>query len=167
MVMSDQSYSGSHNIVFVLSISYLFLGLAGIVVLGIHITKKTWIITLIWPFSALINILLNIWLIPVHNRMGAAMATLFSVIVITISYFYAVHRIYPVKFDYLSFVKMLLLLLVFNYLGSLVSFGLLPSILIKTFIILLFLVALYFSGVFSKIELQQARNYLLGLRNLD
>jgi len=114
MVMSDQSYSGSYTIVFVLSVSYWFLGLAGIIVMGIHITKKTWIVTLIWPVSAIINILLNIWLIPQYNRMGAAWATLISVIFINISYFYALHRVYPVKFDYINFLKVLVLLLACN-----------------------------------------------------
>ena len=164
MVMSDQSYAGSHNIVFVLSVSYLFLGLAGIVVLGIHITKKTWIITLIWPVSAIINVLFNIWLIPFYGRMGAAFATLLSVVVINISYLYALHRVYPVKFEYISFLKILMLLIVFNYAGSLVELNVIPSILLKALMLILFCVALYYSGVFSKNELLCVKKFVSSKR---
>jgi O-antigen/teichoic acid export membrane protein len=160
MIMSDQSYAGSHSIVFILSVSYLFLGLAGIIVTGIHITKKTWIITMIWPVSALANILFNIWLIPEYGRMGAAFATMLSVIVINLSYFYALYRVYPVKFDYISFGKILILLLIFNYLGSLVILGLISAIIIKTIILATFIAVIYFSGVFKKDELKRAGQYL-------
>lgn len=167
MVMSDQSYAGSHNIVFVLSVSYLFLGLAGIVVLGIHITKKTWIITAIWPVSAITNVLLNIWLIPVYGRMGAAFATLLSVVVINISYLYALQRVYPVKFEYISFLKILLLLIVFNYTGSFVAFGIIPSIMLKAVLLILFCIVIYFSGVFSKDELLGVKKFLRSKRKSE
>lgn len=160
MLMSDESYSGSHNIVFVLSISFLFLGLAGIVVMGIHITRKTWIITMIWPISAIANILFNIWLIPIYGRMGAAYATMFSVIVINISYLFALHRVYPVKFEYVSFLKILILLVMFNYAGSFVILNIIPSILIKGLLFFIFGVTLYFSGVFSKNELQKGKDLI-------
>lgn len=161
MVMSDQSYSGSHTIVFVLSVSYLFLGLSGIVVMGIHITMKTWIVALIWPISAIANILFNIWLIPVYGRMGAAVATLLSVVIINISYLYALHKVYPVKFEYFKFLKILILLVIFNYAGTFVQLNIIPSILIKSLLLLMFLVALYYSGIFRKDELLKGKSLLL------
>ncbi len=160
ILMSDASYMGSHNIVFVLSVSFLFLGLAGIVVLGIHITRKTWIVTIIWPISAVINILFNIWLIPIYGRMGAAYATMFSVIVINLSYLFALHRVYPVKFEYINFLKVLILLVVFNYVGSLIQLNIISSILIKILLLIIFLVAVYFSGIFKKAEIQKGRNWI-------
>jgi O-antigen/teichoic acid export membrane protein len=161
MLMSDASYLGSHNIVFVLSISFLFLGLAGIVVLGIHITRKTWIVTIIWSISAIVNILLNIWLIPIYGRMGAAYATLLSVVFINLSYLFAISKVYPVKFEYFNFVKILVLLLIFNYLGSLILFEVVFSIFLKVILLIAFCVSLFFSGVFKKDELKKGKDWIL------
>lgn len=158
MVMSDQSYAGSHNIVFVLSISYLFLGLSGIIVSGIQITKKTWIVAVIWPVSAIITVFLNVWLIPGYGRMGAAYATLLSVVFINISYFYVLHKIYPVTFEYFKFLKILLLLVIFNYAGSWVELDVVASILIKFVMLIMFIALLFYFDIFSKKELLAIKN---------
>jgi O-antigen/teichoic acid export membrane protein len=152
-VMSDISYAGSHNVVFVLSVSYLFLGLSGIIVMGIHITKKTWVIAMIWPVSAASNILFNIWLIPMYGRMGAAYATLFSVVVIFFSYLVALRRLYPVRLNYFSFLKVFVLMIIFNYIAHLIQAPLVTSIIIKVFLFIGFLSSLYFTRVFTKHEL--------------
>lgn len=161
MIMSDKSYAESYTIVFVLSVSYLFLGLSGIIVMGIHITRKTWIIILIWPVSAIVNIFLNIWLIPLYGRMGAAIATLLSVGMINIFYFYALHKVYPMKFEYFKILKILILLVIFNYAGSFVQLNIIPGILIKSLLLFMFFVALYYFGVFTKDELLKGKSLLL------
>jgi O-antigen/teichoic acid export membrane protein len=165
MIMSDQSYHGSHNIVFILSVSYLFLGLSGIVVLGIHITRKTWIITIIWPISAISNIALNIWLIPLYARMGAAVATMLSVVVIIFLYLFALHKVFPIKFDYIGFVKVVLLMLFFNYAGTFIVFSLLPSILIKIVLMIFFIFLLLHARIFKPEELKKGKEFLYGRMN--
>lgn len=160
MLVADQAFEGSHNVVFILSISYIFLGASGIIVLGIHITKKTWIITIIFPVSAVINVLLNIWLIPIYGRMGAATATLISVIIINLLYLYSLKRVYPVNFKYFEFIKILVLVVIFNYFGSLVHYGILLSIVLKAGILISFIVTLYLSGVFNKYDLERVKIFI-------
>ncbi|MCF8275071.1 MAG: polysaccharide biosynthesis C-terminal domain-containing protein [Flavobacteriaceae bacterium] len=161
LLMADNSYAGSNNIVFILSISYLFLGLAGIIVLGIHITRKTWIITIVWLISAVASILFNIWLIPIYGRMGAATATMLSVILINVLYLYALHKVYPVKLEYFNFIKILFAMLIFNYVGTFVLFAIFPSILLKILLLAMFVVVIYFSGIIKKEELLKGRNIIL------
>jgi O-antigen/teichoic acid export membrane protein len=166
LIMSDASYAGSHNIVFVLSISYLFLGLGGNIVFGINVTKKTWITAIIWFGSAIINILLNILLIPPFGRIGAAYATMLSVVLITVSYFIAIHYIYPVKFHYFSMFKVFVLMILFNYLGTLVELDILFSILIKLVILVFFIASLFLFKVFQFSELVSIRDKVFLKTNL-
>jgi O-antigen/teichoic acid export membrane protein len=161
MIMADKSYTGSHNIVFILSVSFFFLGLSNIIALGIHITRKTWIVALTWSISAVANILLNIWLIPVYGRMGAAVATMLSVIIINILYLYALRRVFPVQFKYYAFLKVLILMSVFYYAGSFVQMNIIQSVLVKILLLFIFFIALYYSGIFTKNELLKGKSILM------
>lgn len=163
MIMADSAFSGSHSNVFILSVSYLFLGLSGIVVLGIHITRKTWIVTIIWPISAIANIAFNVWLIPEYAQLGAAIATLLSVLVINMLYFFALSRVYPLKFEYLAFIKILFVLIVFNYIGSLIVLPIILGVLFKTLLLMSYLLVLVYIGVFNPNELKKGKTMLYSL----
>ena len=148
--MADKSYHGSGNIVFVLGISNLLLGLASIIVLAIHITRKTWIITLTWVISSIANIFLNIWLIPLYGRIGAAYATMFSVGFILILYIVAAIKTFPFKLPYFGFIKVFILLILFNQIALSINYSLILSITIKLGLLLVYLVILYFlPGIIS------------------
>lgn len=153
LIIADKSFYGSQNVTFILSISFLFLGLAGIIVLGIQVTKKTWIVTIIWIFSSLINIILNFWLIPLYGRMGAATATLISVIIICICYFIAVAKVYPVKFNYLTFVIVLFLTVIFNYIGSLINYEIVINILLKFMLLCGYIGSLFLFKIINNEEI--------------
>lgn len=161
LVMADPSYKGSHDIVFVLSISYLLLGLSNIIVFGIHITRKTWIVAAVYPIAAAANIALNIWLIPAYGRMGAAIATLVSVIAINILYFIAINRVFPVPFEYKKFLFVLASMISINYIGTLIVLPVLQSILLKLVLLAIFITSLLFLGVINKAEIRKVQNYIL------
>lgn len=153
LIIADKSYYGSQNVTFVLSVSFLFLGLSGIIVQGIQVVRKTWIISIIWVFASIINIGLNFWLVPLYGRMGAAYATLISVIIICICYFIAVAKIYPVKFNYKSFIKILVLTIIFNYGSSLVNSSVLVSFFIKLLLLVGYIALLFLLKIIRKEEI--------------
>jgi O-antigen/teichoic acid export membrane protein len=157
-IMADKAYSGSESIVFVLCMSYVFLGLSSIFVLGIHIARKTWIVTVIFILSALINVLLNIWLIPTNGRMGAAIATLISIIFINVTYLYSLNKVYPIKFEYKTMAKTILLAIMFNIIGSFFVFNIILNIFLKILLMLTFLFILFSINVISKKEFIKLRD---------
>jgi len=159
-IMSDQSYAGSYNIVFILSVSFLLHGLSGIIVLGIHISRKTWTISLIWPFSAFANIFFNVILIPEYGRMGAAAATLISVIIINIGYFLVVRKVYPVPFEYKSLLVVFSTMVLFNFLGNSFDFSFWLSILIKASFLTMFVFSLLLMGIYRKEEIDKMKTIL-------
>lgn len=160
MIIADKSYYGSQNVTFILSISFLFLGLAGIIVQGIQVVKKTWIISVVWIYSSIINVFLNFWLVPLYGRMGAAVATLISVIIISISYFIAIEKVFPIKFKYFSFMTVLFLTVVFNFLGSLINYGIVVSIVMKIILLGFYITILFLLKIISKEEIMFLKKIL-------
>lgn len=160
-IMADKSFEGSGNIVFILAFSNLILGVAALVVLAIHITRKTWIVTIIWVVSSIFNIFLNIWLIPLYSRTGAAYATLFSILFICVMYIFAAQRVFPLKIPYLAMIKVLVVLILFNYIGSLITLSILLNVFLKLFLVCCYsIILMFFLGVFSKIELHRFKSFL-------
>ena len=160
-LMASDSFQGSSSVVFILSFSNLLLGTAAIVVLAIHITKKTWVVTLIWLFSSLLNIVLNILLIPTYGKMGAAYATLLSILFILIFYIIAAQKLFPLIIPYKSMLKFVFLLISFNYLGEYIAFDIWINIFLKTCFVLLYVATiLYFTRIIKKEEIKQLKNYL-------
>jgi O-antigen/teichoic acid export membrane protein len=162
MKMADPSYADSYDVVFILSISFLFLGLSQILAMGINITRKTWLTMIIWIISALVNIGLNVLLVPIYGRMGAAIATLISVIIISFLYFLAIYKIFPVSFEYKIFFEIIFLLIVFYYVGTfIINISLFIDVILKLLLILFFGFILFYTGIFKKEELKFVRTYLI------
>lgn len=159
-IMADTNYSGSHSIVFILSASYLFMGLAGIIVTGIHISMKTWLVSLIWAFSAVINIVLNILLIPKYGRLGASIATMLSSLVILICYFVAVFKVYPVHFEYLKYAYLSIMMITSNIIAQYIDKYLQYAFVFKLFLLVAFISSLIMSGYFSAQEKHKAITFV-------
>jgi len=164
MIIADKSFYGSQNVTFILSVSFLFLGLAGIIVQGIQVVKKTWIITVIWIFSSFVNVLLNFWLVPLYGRMGAATATMISVIIICICYFIAIAKVYPVKFNYFAFIIVVFLTIIFNYFSSSIDYGIVVSVFIKLLLLGCYVGSLFLFKIVNKEEIMSIKNRMLNVR---
>ena len=100
MVMAAKAYSSSHEVVFILSMGYVLVGMAGIVVAPIQISKKTWLITITWILSSIVNIGLNYMLVPPYGKSGATYASLLTFLLILGLYFLFGERVYRVGFEY-------------------------------------------------------------------
>lgn len=155
IIMSDQSYHKSYSIVFILAVSYVFLGLSGIIVIGIQITKKTWIITLIWPLSAIISLMFNYILIPSYGRMGAAIAALISFFFINVAYFIALSRVYKIDFEYWKYLYVLILMSVFYLFSTQIQFSLFLSFILKILLLIIFLICILFGQYFNREEIDK------------
>src|SRR5207302_8372739 len=93
------SYHSQSSIIPIIALSVMFYGLFNVVSLGASLQRKTWLVSLYFIFSALINIGLNIVLIPVYGTMGAALATLVAYMALTLIAYLGNQRIYPVPFE--------------------------------------------------------------------
>jgi len=93
------SYHAQASIIPIIALSVMFNGIFIVVNLGTSLRRKTWLSSLYYICSALINVGLNIVLIPILGTMGAALATLVAYIALVLIAYFFNRRIYPVPFE--------------------------------------------------------------------
>ena len=96
----DQDYWGGVAIVPLVMIAYILYGLYINFMVGIYIKKKSKYLPFITGISAIINVILNILLIPIYDIWGAAIATVAAYAVMTVLLFVITQRFYPIKYEY-------------------------------------------------------------------
>lgn len=121
LLMASKAYTSSHEVVFVLSMGYVLIGMAGIVVLPIQITKKTWLITITWVLSSVFNIALNIVLVPLYGKSVAMYASFLTFLFILIMYFIFGEKTYTVNFEYKKYIFVLIIVSFSYILGAKVN----------------------------------------------
>ena len=98
--MATKQYWGALNVVGLVALSYVVLGSGWITGAGLHIIKKPLAISVAFIVGALVNLGLNLILIPLLGMMGAAWATLLSFLFISVFILIASQRRFPVKYEW-------------------------------------------------------------------
>ena len=155
------------TIIPLLSLSVFFVNMKEITVYGLHIAKKTSIISLIVVITSILSLALNILLIPFWDITGAALATLITQLVYWYACYYFSQRAFHVPYE---IPKILLLLIT----GSLLSFSclilnnldLLPRLLIKTGFLISFPFILYLFRFYEPVEIQAIRGFIAKWSNI-
>ncbi len=93
------SYWATSSIIPIIALSMMFYGIFIVVNLGTSLKRKTWLVSIYFIFSALVNVGANVILIPLFGAMGAALATLIAYITLTLVAYICNQRIYPVPFE--------------------------------------------------------------------
>lgn len=155
MLMASKEYITSYKVVFILSLGYVLIGLAGIVVLPINISKRTWLITITWILSSCINVALNYYLVSHLGIIGASLATLFTFLFILILYFIFAELVFKVSYNYTKY-SIILLLTIIAYTCSIFvhTKTIYFDIIAKSFIILIYCFVI-FQFAFSKEDRKQ------------
>ena len=110
-------YHSAAPIIFIITTSYMFYGVCNVFQVGIGVRRKTWLTTISMAISALINIGLNLILIPLYGSIGAAVSTLIAYILFALICYIINQRIYSIPFEISRFGIGLVIGLAF-YLGS-------------------------------------------------
>ena len=99
-------------IVPIILLGYLFNGLYYNFQAGLYIEEKTKYFPIVTGLGAVVNVVVNILLIPVWGIMGAALATLAAYITMAAGLFYFSQKVYKIKYEYSRIIKVLSLLFV-------------------------------------------------------
>lgn len=166
IISKSEEYLASVTIIPILAFSIFFILLREIVVYGLVIVKKTKIVGVIVILISIVNLTLNILLIPKYNVFGAAAAALISQVLYLASIYYFSQRYYPISYDK----KKIFILLVVGIGLSLISIGLnnlesLFRIVLKTLVIFSFPLILYLLNFYEKIELLALKGLFKKWRN--
>lgn len=157
-VIAAPSFSAAYKVVPIVALAYIFQGMNRYVVTGAYIGKRTLHLGTIGGISAVINMVLNFFLIGRFGMMGAAWATAFSFFLLAGLTYVASQKVYPITYNF-SRVAMPLAVAVALYLLStlIVTPSLLLSVTLKFAIFLLFPLVLYVLGFFERRELNKMR----------
>ncbi len=134
-------------------LGYLFNGVYYVFQAGIYIEEKTKYFPIVTFAGAIVNVIVNILLIPIFGIMGAAFATFAAYFVMAVSLYFFSQKFYPINYE---FKKVgIILTLVFTscaaYYYIYFNFGI--NILFKIIMLIIFFSTLYFSKVVDKNEI--------------
>ena len=94
-LLTSNEYASAYKIIFIISLAYLFYGLYIYFLTGVTIKKKLYSLPIVLAVGAILNIGLNILLIPRFGISGAAIATLASYMVVAfLTYFFSQRNYY-------------------------------------------------------------------------
>jgi O-antigen/teichoic acid export membrane protein len=93
----------------IVAISIVFYGMYYVLMVGSNVKGRSWMNSIFTLLAAIVNVIMNLVLIPHYGAMGAAVATLVGYIVLALAAYIANQKIYPIPFEVGRFVIALLL----------------------------------------------------------
>jgi len=106
-LLMPAEYSRSAMPLIVLCIGVILQATQQITAIGISLEKKSFLFARLAWFAAIINAILNWFLIPSFGATGAAWATSISYLVLTLTYMIYTQKLHTLPIDWLKLVKML------------------------------------------------------------
>lgn len=97
-LVGGKAYEGSIEVIPLLAGSLIFYGLSIVFSSGLYISGKTSRLGIVVTCCAALNVVLNIGLIPSWGKIGAAVATLITDMVMAFSVLILANRTYPIPF---------------------------------------------------------------------
>lgn len=98
-LVTPEAYWSAGPTLAVLAMAIVLLGSTQITALGITLEKKPHLLAIAAWITAIANICLNMWLIPLWGALGAASATLLSYCLMSGLYLYWTQRLHPIPLE--------------------------------------------------------------------
>ena len=129
--------------------------------MGLHYVKKTKYNLIIVVIVAVFNIGINFILIPLFGIYGAAVASILANMLMTILFYVYSQRYYFISYEFVRIIKLFLFGIVFLFLASFATvFGFWGGIIFKTFLLLLFPLALTIVKFYDHEEISRIKGLL-------
>ncbi len=135
-------------------LSYILSGIGTNLNAGIQIEKKT---KYLFPTSfsgSLTKIILTFLLVPKLGIMGAAYATIFGYLMVELTLYFVVQKIYYIEYEFVRIGKLVLTVII-AFTAAKLFFDSVP---IKFVILLVWFMSLFFIGFFTTGEMQRLKN---------
>ncbi|MFZ5979890.1 MAG: lipopolysaccharide biosynthesis protein [Candidatus Zixiibacteriota bacterium] len=166
-IIADAEYHSAYQYVALILLSYIFYGAYSFTQFGILLKKKTKYLGINALIGAVLNVGLNLLLIPRLKIWGAAIATICSFAFLFISIFPIAQSLYRIPYEYPRLLKMVLTAAGLYFVAFFVNpAGIALSIIIKFLIALCYPPILYLIGFFTREEKDKARELALWVSGL-
>lgn len=153
---------GGLSIVPIILLSYVFTGAYVNFVVGVYLEKKTKFLPYVTGAGALVNVVVNLTLIPKFGITGAAIATLLSYMVMAIGIYFPSQRLYYVEYEWGRLIRVMLAACV--VVGAVLLLGLQPAtavgIAVKLGATALFVLLVVVLKIFDTADIRETREAL-------
>lgn len=160
-IFATPRFYDASNVIAPLAIAMVFSSANQVTPIGLMIARKTKYFAFYTFLAAMLNIILNFVLIPKYGMVGAAWATAFSYLFLTIAYYLASERYIHLEIDWQKIFKLVLLSLAVILVSPLTwRFSFVINLGIKIVELTGLLFFLYLVGVIEKQEINYLKNYI-------
>lgn len=154
----DDLYWQANGIVPILAFAIFFGGLKDSVMVGITIKKKTKIIGSLIFTTSIINLILNLLLIPRLDIYGAALATLLSQTFFLASIIISAQKVYPIPYEWKKIFSIIITASVIIFVGYFITdLTLTARLAIKIALAISFPFILYLFNFYEKVEVENIK----------
>jgi len=163
-LLASSSYQEAHSVIPIVALGTFFSCLYNIPIYTVYFYKKTAAIPYITGTAAIVNILLNLWLIPVYGMIGAALATAISYGIMLVLVLIISERLFHIPYEICRILTVSAIVLtvysvnnfLFNTLATITS----AAVLVKIGSIFAVLPLLYITGFWTMSEREAMNRYL-------
>lgn len=151
---NNKDFWAAYTIVPIIAVTFVFNGMKYIFHLGLHFEKKTKYNAFIVIIGAIVNIGLNLALIPLINIYGAAAASTITSLLVTILYYKYSQKFYKINYEIPKIIKILVVAIVLYFASLITNYtNIILGVAIKIGLLASFPFLLYFWNFFERIEL--------------
>ncbi|MEO7989848.1 MAG: oligosaccharide flippase family protein [Chryseolinea sp.] len=175
LLAKDKMYWDAYLVIPVVSLGIFFAMLKDVSLIGLNITKKTKSIATVTIAITLVNLGLNILLVPYMGMLGAAFSGLIAQFLFFVIIYAVAQKHYKIPYE-LNKIGLMVLIGLILYGASTITnpLSLWIRVLIKFAMIVLFPFLLYLCGFYEQVEIERIkgfwkkwRNPLMWKKNLD
>lgn len=163
---TEKSYERAQQIIPIISLGIFFGMLKDVSLIGLNISKKTFPILIGTGTSLLVSVLFNFLLIPSYGIIGASLVNLFSQIIFFIIILGYAQKYYHIPYE-LKKISLIIIVFLVLFLASISinSYTIWVRVFIKTGLIFMFPIALYWLNFFEEIEITRLKGMWIKWRD--
>ncbi|MDX1699023.1 MAG: oligosaccharide flippase family protein [Melioribacteraceae bacterium] len=161
LITSNADYFKAIPLIPIIAFIFVLKGIQYVISLSFHIVNKTYYNAFIVVSGSILNILLNIFLIPLFGVVGSPISMIISFSMMILAAYYFSQNEYYVPYEIRKIFIMILLAIAFYFIGTEAeSLSLLTNIGIKLVCLIAIPFILYGLNFFEKIELERIKEVL-------
>ncbi|MFQ5669575.1 MAG: lipopolysaccharide biosynthesis protein [Acidobacteriota bacterium] len=161
ILVADPKFHAAYRVIPLAVFAYFLFGLVPLLGLGIDVTGRMHLLSVVFLGGAGANIALNLLLIPRFGMLAAAGTTLATYILVPAAVYLVSRRLYPLRLEWNRLARAAVLLAAIGAGSLLIPFPSLPArLLAKLLLLLLYPPALWLSGFFRQEEKEKIRTVL-------
>lgn len=165
-IFTTPEYLEAKSLIPFIIIAFMFYGINYFTSIGIQVKKKTYFYPLIIGLSAIINIVLNILLLPIYGIKAAAFSRFISFIILGSSILLISLKYYRIKYEVKKLIILVIISCFFGLIGYNVNFeNFILNISIKFLCVVIFLIFIILFNIINIEIIKKLKNKVVNIIN--